>query len=563
MNPLTGVTDAAVHASTTWSTEGRLNGNGRYALFQGAPPRSMAAVGSLQGRPADSADVSRRVAESANCRWRTRSALFTSATPLTPGTDTNEAPDAFVASLAADRDLDHDSLDDDWERVFDLDPAVAAGANGPLGDPDGDGATNLDELRAGTHPRGAHVRYFAEGAVNQFFDATVSLANPGTSPASVAVRFDREGEASAAVSFVLPARTIRTLDAWLAAGIGAGSFSTTLESDQPIVADRTMKWGHDGYGAHAETSVPAPATAWYLAEGATGGPFSLFYLLQNPGSSPVSADISYLFPRGLRPIVKTYMLAPFSRTTVWVDTEHDRLRDTDVSAIVRATGPIVVERAMYLDRANQVWAAGHASAGVTSPSTTWFLAEGATGSFFDLYILLANPNDQAAAVDVRFLTSTGTVVTKAYVLAAQSRTTILVDEEEFGAQGRVLASAEVSSTITSTNGVPIIAERTMWWPQGDWHEGTNVAGATEPGLRWAVAGCEELGPADAATFFHREHRGIAGARPCHAVWFRGGIGGPGRHHFTPRAVDPAIAPGVRPAVAGRERFEVRRLGRRP
>ena len=38
------------------------------------------------------------------------------------------------------------------------------------------------------------------------------------------------------------------------------------------------------------------------------------------------------------------------------------------------------------------FAAGHGGAGVTSTALKWFLAEGATGSFFDLYVLVANPN---------------------------------------------------------------------------------------------------------------------------------------------------------------------------
>ncbi len=39
-----------------------------------------------------------------------------------------------------------------------------------------------------------------------------------------------------------------------------------------------------------------------------------------------------------------------------------------------------------------LWKGGHESAGVTAPSTTWFLAEGATGPFFETFILLANPH---------------------------------------------------------------------------------------------------------------------------------------------------------------------------
>ena len=43
--------------------------------------------------------------------------------------------------------------------------------------------------------------------------------------------------------------------------------------------------------------------------------------------------------------------------------------------------------------------AGHESAGVTAPSTRWFLAEGATGPFFETFILLANPNPTPADRD--------------------------------------------------------------------------------------------------------------------------------------------------------------------
>ena len=60
--------------------------------------------------------------------------------------------------------------------------------------------------------------------------------------------------------------------------------------------------------------------------------------------------------------------------------------------------PIIVERAMYLDTSEGFYGAGHASAGVTTPSTDWFLAEGATG-FFDEFILIANPNSAGGGRD--------------------------------------------------------------------------------------------------------------------------------------------------------------------
>jgi hypothetical protein len=90
--------------------------------------------------------------------------------------------------------------------------------------------------------------------------------------------------------------------------------------------------------------VPAPRTGWYFAEGATGGPFDLFYLLQNPGDAAVSVDVTYLRTAGGAPIVRTYSLPPHSRTTIHVDDVDAALAATDVSASLAAAQLIIAER---------------------------------------------------------------------------------------------------------------------------------------------------------------------------------------------------------------------------
>jgi hypothetical protein len=162
---------------------------------------------------------------------------------------------------------------------------------------------------------------------------------------------------------------------------------------------------------------------------------------------------------------------------------------------------------MYMSRPGQVFAAGHGSAGVTAPATSWFLAEGATGPFFDLFILLANPSDQAAQVTVDYLLLGGTTFTKSYSVPANGRFTIWVDDEEIpaGSGAKPLDNVAVSSTITSTNGVPIIVERAMWWPgpaltAAFWTEAHNSPGATVTATRWAMAEGEVGGPQSAETY---------------------------------------------------------------
>lgn len=137
-----------------------------------------------------------------------------------------------------------------------------------------------------------------------------------------------------------------------------------IESTQPIVADRTMKWDASGYGSHAETSIASPLTTWYLAEGATTGRFNLYYLIQNPGADAAEVEIRYLLPAPALPVVKTYTIAANSRQSVYVNDEDPALGEAEISAVVTSKNnvPVIVERAMYsnalIGGVPVIWAAG-------------------------------------------------------------------------------------------------------------------------------------------------------------------------------------------------------------
>jgi hypothetical protein len=401
-----------------------------------------------------------------------------------------------VADLATLLDRDGDGLNDHWESVFGLSTFLdggASGTNGATGDPDNDGVTNADEFARGSNPVGVHALFLAEGAAGTFFTTRYSVANAGTTQANVALRLDLDGGGHVLRTVWVPGGSRVAFDS-RSLGLGTASFSAAIESSQPIVADRLMTWG-DGtvpYGSHAEAASTAPGTNWILAEGSTVLGFQLFYLLQNPQATATTATIRFLLPSGA-PIVRTYELPARSRTTVLVNSVPG-LESTDVSAEITATQPIAVERAMYRSGGGQVFALGHDASAVAQPAGTWFFAEGATGTFFDTYLLLANPSSQPATVNVEYLRDADGPVTATYTVPANARFTVFVD----GVPG--VDQAAFGMRVTSA--VPIVAERAMYWAGGffDYYEGHVASGATQPGTRWVLAEGEQLGPYQAQTF---------------------------------------------------------------
>jgi hypothetical protein len=111
---------------------------------------------------------------------------------------------------------------------------------------------------------------------------------------------------------------------------------------------------------------------------------------------------------------------------------------------------------------------------------TYFLSEGATGTFFDEDVLIANPHTAAAPVTMTFFLPGGGTVVRQATIAAQSRLTVDVDEIE-GLEN-TSPSVEVRSDSRLTLGV----ERTMFWDS--MHYGGHTANAVERAERqWTFA----------------------------------------------------------------------------
>jgi subtilisin-like proprotein convertase family protein len=330
----------------------------------------------------------------------------------------------------------------------------------------------------------------AEGATGTFFDLDITLANPAAADAPIQVDFLPENGTVVPLLGQVDAQSPKQfrVDTY----VPGAAVSTVVHSQSavPLAVERTMSWDERGYGGHGGTSV-APATRWLFAEGSQGF-FNTFVLLANDNLSPVDVTIDFLLEGGGLVTVPVSVPAKSRHTLFAGDVAGIVNRSFGIS--INASNPIIAERAMYLPGPHLL-EGGHESAGVNSPSTRWFLAEGATGGFFDCFVLLGNPNGSAANVTLTYLLPNGSTVQQPLVMPPNSRSTINVETVD-----PQLANTAVSTTITSDVG--IVAERAMYWPdisQG-WVEAHNSFGMTETGLRWGIADGRIGGPREHQTY---------------------------------------------------------------
>jgi hypothetical protein len=336
------------------------------------------------------------------------------------------------------------------------------------------------------------VYTLSEGATGGFFDLDVTMATPTGSAAPVSLSFLPEH--SAAIPFASNVAANAQTQLHVDDLTPADAISTVVHSTDavPLAVERTMSWDSTGYGGSGGTAID-PNTRWLFAEGAQGF-FDTFLLLANDGATDASATVKFLIEGG-SPVTRIVPVPAHTRQTLFAwDVPEARFNSFGMD--ITSDQPITAERSMYFPHGGpRLWEGGHEAAGVNSTSTHWFLAEGATGSFFQCYILLSNPTASIAHVNLTYLLPDGTTVAQTKDVPANGRQTIDVKSVS-----PLLAATSMSTTITSDVG--IIVERSMYWPAGPtgWREAHNSVAVTDAALRWAISDGRIGGPRSHQTY---------------------------------------------------------------
>jgi hypothetical protein len=260
---------------------------------------------------------------------------------------------------------------------------------------------------------------------------------------------------------------------------GTGSFTGTFQG-LPEGALITTASGAKFTISYASKNVVltnvAPPLQYFLSEGATGAFFDEDVLIANPHSLAAPVTLTFLLPGGGTHVEQRTVPAT-SRLTVKVD-EIAGLDSTSPAVQITSEDglPLAVERTMMWDQTHY---SGHTANAVSQAEQTWYFAEGSQGTFFQTYLLLANPNTATVQATVTFLRENAAPVVETFDLEPQSRRTISAGDYP------ALVDSNFGMKVTAPQ--PITAERAMYFastPGRLWNGGTGNVGSPAPSTSW-------------------------------------------------------------------------------
>ena len=250
---------------------------------------------------------------------------------------------------------------------------------------------------------------------------------------------------------------------------GTPTATATVPVTGPAVATGTPT-------ATASPSAPSNPTAAYFAEGYTGtaagngrATFTETLNLLNPGTTPAPVSITYYVQGASAPmtIARTVAGTSVLRESVNSDVGADKV----VAAQVTSPQRVYVTRTMTRTDPNGTRLDGSATLPVAAPATTWGFPEGYTGSTFQEYLTILNPNSSSAHVSILLAPQADTAAgakTLTLTVPALSRSTANI--RSLNATG---SAKSVGMLISSDQ--PIVPERVLYFGDG---AGSGKFGAT-------------------------------------------------------------------------------------
>jgi competence protein ComEC len=309
---------------------------------------------------------------------------------------------------------------------------------------------------------------FAEGCTQPGFEEWLCVLNPNGYSVDLNFNYYFEDLPNISLPINVPANTRYTqrVNDVVPAGKNLSVEISGVGAEDTIIAERPMyfTYRYGWNGGHDEVGKTELSTTWDFAEGCTRAGFETWITIENPSEQTAFVQATYMLATGQN-IEKAYSVAPKSRKTVFVADEVGP--EQDVSTSLVSDLPIAAERPMYFGYHDK-WDGGSDSFGSTAKQSAYYFAEGCTRSGFETWLCVQNPNHVPVTLRVKLYKETGEVQALPDILApAKSRTTIDLN----------LAAGpehDISLSVECTDGLPIVAERPMYFGYRPTHSNTTM-----------------------------------------------------------------------------------------
>lgn len=270
--------------------------------------------------------------------------------------------------------------------------------------------------------------------------------------------------------------------------------------DDQIIVENPLAQPVDivGYGGSAvatlnetfegpvEGSGAAPCSAqvasrWFLPQGSSARGFNERIVLYNPFPSEAVVRVRFLTAKGERAPAALQEIPVPSDGTTSIRVNEFLLQQGVLGAEINAVrGRIAVWKVLFAQVPETPTGVGF-SIGARETALEWFFPVGAVGADFDERISIMNPSDEEAKVTVSLVTEDEIVQPAGFVelgIPRGSSRQLALRKEVDDLEG------PVSVLVRSENGVPVVAERTIFYDTDNFRGFSSELGATSTTTRW-------------------------------------------------------------------------------
>ena len=236
-------------------------------------------------------------------------------------------------------------------------------------------------------------------------------------------------------------------------------------------------------GASIAPCASRASDRWYFAGGSTAREDTMLLALFNPFPEDAIADLSFSTDQGPAAPAdfKGIVVRGGSLSVVNVG-EHVRRRDAVAATVAARRGRLVVDRIQLRNTGNRRGTT--LALGAPSPGDTWYFPDGVVVDGFEERVLLYNPSDEEAEVDVEMLLDEGAAEPFEITVPPGEHVPLLVNDED-----RIPKGVAHAIVVQSVNDVGVVAERSITAGPPVGRVGVaDTLGAREGAERWVLAG---------------------------------------------------------------------------